>query len=243
MNRRGYVSNELVHWTGRGKSNEHAFSILRTICDEESLRLSYCPTYVHPDFQQKPEMVCFTDIPLKHSHEHCNIFGKFGIGFKKSTMIRYGANPVLYTTGMHFDRIKHINSFLKRMKDLEKDREWRAEMEPYTFTEDETVALREVTEFLQEYSYKNRDEEDYVTYHQREWRVAFSSLPFAGGGMSQLPGMSGIYIRNESPHKILKFSPDDVEFIVVPIRFWWAARKVGKSLNCKVKVYEFAVGG
>ena len=39
-------------------------------------------------------MVCFTDIPLHLSQEHCGIYGKFAIAFKKSNFIKYGANPV-----------------------------------------------------------------------------------------------------------------------------------------------------
>ena len=186
-------------------------------------------------------MACFTDIPLKHSREHCAKFGRFGIGFKKSTMIQYGANPVLYTTGMHFNRIRHLAALLARMKDLGRDREWREEMEPYNFTEDEMIALIEVTEFLQEYSYKNLDDSDYVTYYQREWRLAFNSLPFAGGTNPHLPGMSCFYIRNEQSYAILKFAPNDVSYIVVPLRFWWSARAIGKALGCKVKAYELAV--
>lgn len=242
MKSRNYVNDELVHWTGRGKPDKEAFEILRTICDEETLRLSYCPNYVSPDFEKKSSMVCFTDIPLKHSREHCRKFGRVGIGFKKSSMIQYGANPVLYTTGIHFDRIKLIGSLLDRMKDMEKDREWRQEMESYIFTEDETLALLEVTEFLQEYAYKNQDLSDYVTYYQREWRLAFRSLPFAGDRQPQLPGMSCIYIREGQSHLIFKFARVDVEFIVVPIRFWFKAREIAKYLGCKLKIYEFVVG-
>jgi hypothetical protein len=113
-------------------------------------------------------MVCFTDIPLKHSREQCSKFGSFGVGFKKENLIKYGANPALYTTGVHFNRIKKLANLLSRMEDLEKDREWRDELEPYQFGEEETFALQDVIDFLQEYSYRNNDTSDYVTYYQRE---------------------------------------------------------------------------
>ena len=32
-------------------------------------------------------MVCFTDLPLHLSEEHCDDFGKFGIGFNKDKFI------------------------------------------------------------------------------------------------------------------------------------------------------------
>lgn len=239
--KRHYISNELVHWTGRGKSEAQAFDTLKTICDERLLRLTYCPNYVQPDYKPETAMVCFTDIPLRYSREHCDRFGRFGIGFKKPRMIHYGANPALYTTVTHFVRIRQIAAMLERMKDLEKDRQWREEFEQYFFTEDETVALLEVTEFLQEYSYKNSDLSDYVTYYQREWRLAFRSLPFAGDTTPHDPGMSCFYKRNGNSYPIFKFAPSDVEFIIAPLRYWVAARRIAKHLGCKVKIYEFQV--
>ena len=131
---RAYISAVLIHWTGRGKTQETAFQILETICSENILRLSYCPTYVNSSFEPKSLMVCFTDIPLEHSQEHCSKFGKFGIAFKKSRMIEYGANPVHYIIGTHLHRILHIKQLIDRMKNLEKDREWMQEVERFTFT-------------------------------------------------------------------------------------------------------------
>lgn len=219
MKLRKYIGNELIHWTGRNQSNNDAFEALSSICDENILHLSYCPTYVNKEYEPKAAMVCFTDIPLKYAKEHCSKFGKFGVGFNKSKMILYGANPVFYTTGEHFDRIKKISSLLYRMEDLEKDREWKENHEPYHFTEDETVALQEVTDFLQEYSYKNQDDLCYVTYYQREWRLTFRSLLFAGNTKEWKPGMSCFHIKKGKSYCSFKFSPDDIEFIIVPLRY------------------------
>ncbi|MCB1782331.1 MAG: hypothetical protein KDJ34_20020 [Candidatus Competibacteraceae bacterium] len=216
-------------------------SALTSICDEMILRLSYCPNYVHEKYSADSAMVCFTDIPLRFAKEHCAKFGKFGIGFKKQKMIEYGANPALYTTGNHLDRIKKLAELLARMEDLEKDREWKQDIEPYLFTEDETVAFQEVTDFLQEYSYKNNDLSDYVTYYQREWRLTFRSLPFAGDTKPHEPGMSCFYSRDGKSHRAFKFSQEDVEYIVVPIRYWWPAKKLAHKMNCKLKIYEISV--
>ena len=238
---RAYVNNTLVHWTGRGQTDSEALTALTSICREKILRLSYCPNYVSEDYDRKSAMVCFTDIPLWHAKEHCRIFGKFGIGFKKEKMIGYGANPALYTTGEHFSRIKKLSGLLAKMEDLEGDREWKAEVEPYSFTEDETLAFQEVTDLLQEYSYRNRDHSEYVTYYQREWRLTFRSLPFAGGDKLQEPGTSCFYIRNGKSYGTFKFSNDDVDYIVVPARYWLQGRRLAKEMNCKLKLYGLSV--
>jgi len=124
MKSRKYINDVLVHWTGRNQTDESAMHALTSICDEMILRLSYCPNYVHEEYKRESAMVCFTDIPLSFAKEHCAKFEKFGIGFKKQKMIGYGANPALYTTGKHFDRIKKLAELLARMEDLEKDKEW-----------------------------------------------------------------------------------------------------------------------
>ncbi|PJE54122.1 abortive infection system antitoxin AbiGi family protein [Marinomonas sp. BSi20584] len=240
MKSRGYISNELVHWTGRNQSADSAFSALKAICEEKILRLTYCPNYVNSEYNPKSAMVCFTDIPLNKGKEHCSKFGKFGVGFNKKKMIGYGANPVFYTTGVHFKRIKQISNLLARMENLEKDREWKEPCEPYDFTEDETAAFQEVTDFLQEYSYKNQDDLDYVTYYQREWRITFRSLPYAGDKEHEI-GMSCHYIKNHNTYSIFKFDEGDIEYLIVPIRYWWRTRKLAKQLNCVLKIYEFSV--
>ncbi|TMO66712.1 hypothetical protein CWC18_02760 [Pseudoalteromonas aurantia] len=241
MKLRKYICNELVHWTGRGQDDESAVKALTSICEDQILRLSYCPNYVHDDYKPEEAMVCFTDIPLKYAREHCSKFGKFGIGFNKNKMIQYGANPALYTTGQHFDRIKKLGELLARMEDLEKDREWKEDLEPYSFTEDETLAFQEVTDLLQEYSYKNKDQSDYVTYYQREWRLTFRSLPFAGGSKPHEAGMSCFYVRDNKRYSIFKFNNEDVEFIVVPVRYWLCGWKLAKQMKCKLKIYEMSV--
>src|SRR5207244_6110248 len=41
-------------------------------------------------------IACFTDIPLSLCDKHAANYGKFGIGFKKSSIKRCGGNPVRY---------------------------------------------------------------------------------------------------------------------------------------------------
>lgn len=238
-----YISNELVHWTGRGKKDEEAALILKTICEEEVLRLSYCPQYVQPGMEHGSSMVCFTDIPLNLSREHCDRFGRCAIGFHKKQMIEYGANPVFYTTAKHLERVKHVENLLARMKDLEKDREWKeGEFEPYRFTEDETVALMEVVAFHQEYAYKNNDHGPNPTYYQREWRLPFNILPFAGDNKPHTPGMSCIYSRAGTTYPIFKFAPTDVAYLVVPEACQKAMADIAQVHSWEIKIFEQEVG-
>lgn len=241
MGQRLYINEELIHWTGRAQNDEDAMNTLISICTENILRLSYCPNYVSDDYKPESAMVCFTDIPLMHAKEHCSKFGKFGIGFNKNKMIEYGANPALYTTRKHFDRIKKLANLLAKMEDLEKDRSWKSDLEPYSFTEEETIALQEVTDFLQEYAHRNKDDSDYVTYYQREWRLTFRSLPFAGGSKPLEPGTTSFYTKYDKTYSIFKFSPEDVESIIVPSQYKEEGRKLATKMNCKLKIYEASV--
>lgn len=43
-------------------------------------------------------MVCFTDVPLRHSSEHCKRYGRFGIAFQKLKLMNVGAQPVFYAS-------------------------------------------------------------------------------------------------------------------------------------------------
>ncbi|MEM9687422.1 MAG: abortive infection system antitoxin AbiGi family protein [Bacteroidota bacterium] len=93
-----YLINEsLIHWTGRGKSIEDAFDNLTKIVESSSLRLSRNPiNEKRTNTTVETSMICFTDIPIEKSSNHCLKYGFIGIGFKKGDLIHYGANPVLY---------------------------------------------------------------------------------------------------------------------------------------------------
>jgi len=237
-----YINNELIHWTGRNASDDVAFQALSSICDEEILRLTSCPRYVQGKFKPETDMVCFTDIPLRYSKEHCGVFGRFGIAFCKQKMIEYGANPVFYTTKIHLKRIQEVAELTASLCDYHRDREWKEGCEPYQFTDEQFLALHEITEFSQEYSCKNNDSRDYANYYQREWRLTFNSLKFAGGTTPHRQGQSCFYIRDKKSYKVFRFSPSDVAYIVVPCRYYFLARKLAKKLKCKLKIYEISVG-
>ena len=79
----GYISNYLIHWTGKNNdaSGAEVLSIIGRTCQ---LLLNYNPIFSY-DFNNRiiEKMVCFTDIPLRHSNKHCIKYGRFGIAFDK----------------------------------------------------------------------------------------------------------------------------------------------------------------
>lgn len=159
-------------------------------------------------------MTCLTDMPLERSREHSLKFGKCAVGFNLEKLKSYGANPVFYATEKHYEHIRHLTSLVDRMKNMEKDREWKNDFEPYQFTEDETVSLMILSGLLQEYTHKRDDQRN--QHKQREWRIIFDALPFAGDNTYQSPGMSCFKIVNKNSVRFMNFDPHDIEYIVVP---------------------------
>lgn len=244
-----YISNTLIHWTGRNKSSDDAFEILKKVISNQIIYLSYCPNYATPLSSdvlstrngindRKTMMVCFTDLPLEYSKDFCSKFGTFGIGFKKENMIKYGANPVLYTTNQHLDRMKEISGLIGNLLAKEVDREWRSEGEPYWFTTEQIYALNEVFGFTQEYMYKDRDN----NYYQREWRINYDTLPFESGNGAVKVGYGGM--RGIVGGKFMcemKFSLDDIDYLIIPEKY--ISRKDEFNINIPILIYEEVVEG
>jgi hypothetical protein len=230
------MNDTMLHFTGRNKDDQQAFSALESICKSEELWLSFCPIFSKEEWQKEIAMACFSDILVSEAKSHSEAFGKFAIGFNKHRLIRYGANPVFYTTSKHYNKIKCQLALLDRMKDLEKDREWKECTEPFHFTEDETFSLLIVSGLLQEYSYKQNDNK--LNYSQREWRITFNSLPFAGQNKKLCPGMSSFTKEDGKSVRILKLHPEDIEFIVIPKSFEESGKELAKSISKPYKIFE-----
>lgn len=243
-----YINQSLMHWTARGKKEKESFEVLKMIINEGFLQLSYSPNYgtppANPDEydplnDRRTIMACFTDLPLQFSKTFCEKFGHFGIGFKKETMITYGANPVMYTTNNHLHRIREINDLINKLLKKEMDRGWREELEPYQFTSDQLYALNEIFGFTQEFSYRNRDE----NYFQREWRINYETLQNTRNGIAELPGYGRVKgLRGRDLKFEMKFDIADIDFLVVPRRFRKEILKLGFSSD-QVKIYEVEVLG
>ena len=243
-----FISNTLTHWTGRDKTDETAFSIVEQIITSKKLLLTYCPNYprLAPNRQLKTMMICFTDIPLNLSHEQCDRFGKFGIGFSKEVMIRYGANPVLYTTREMNDRVEKFISLIGKLQSEEVDREWRDAAlnddagDRYQFNSEQFYAMAELAGFMQNYQYSDTS----IDYYQREWRINYETLPKALGlepqenpGQGAIHGSIGEGERRRVVCSML-FDLNDIDYLVVPRAFYDRALHLVTGLRAEVKIYE-----
>lgn len=103
-----YISNELVHFVGRGKHNEEKFQLLLYI-----LRYKWITHFPHnPNISgnlsikinakisdnemYNPEMTCFADIPVEDLSLHMKKYSKFGLSFSKDFIAEAGGIPVHY---------------------------------------------------------------------------------------------------------------------------------------------------
>jgi hypothetical protein len=111
-----YVSDELTHLTGRGKSDEDAYAALLSILRSGTLRHSGEAT-PHGTFPHNPlggavewnpaadliahemfkaDIVCFCDIPVPDLAIHVRKYSRFGLAFPKAFLLGKGATPVFY---------------------------------------------------------------------------------------------------------------------------------------------------
>jgi hypothetical protein len=103
-----YISEELVHFVGRGKAPDDQYSLLVHIL--RSGWLTHPPHNPHisgnlsiktaarisTNEMYSPEVVCFCDIPLEDLHIHTSKYSRFGLSLSKVLVARQGGAPVLY---------------------------------------------------------------------------------------------------------------------------------------------------
>ncbi len=104
-----YVSNELSHFVGRGKSEEEQYNLLvhkilktgwltyppHDPARPRSLSVDFSKP-ISADEALKYEVVCFCDIPESDLAIHVKKYSRFGLAFKKEFLIAKGACPVFY---------------------------------------------------------------------------------------------------------------------------------------------------
>jgi hypothetical protein len=228
-----YVSNELTHWVGRGKTDSEAFEVLKIIFTSKLLKLSQCYTGSKIDknvnLSSAEYMICFTDVPLNLSNKHCDTFGKFGISYKKTKLIPYGANPVLYFTSQLSGSINTFeNRIFSMLDDLKK------ETDP-DFTE--YVNLRRILSFVQTYDYKENDYSDNPNYYQREWRIVFDGSFVTNELDKIVPGQQFLDAGNK--WAFLAFDYSDVESIIIPEAYRNEALELIKGKHhVKLHIYD-----
>ena len=155
----GYISEYLIHWTGKDGEKQGA-DILSIIAESLKLLLSYNPLHSY-DFATHvyEKMVCFTDVPLNHSHKHCSKYGKFGIAFKKQELMCVGAQPVFYSTHVSKHDMDKIFRFLMKQ------------------TEKTTIDKKLYDAFKRHFYFMKRFSDSKDThYYEREWRLGEQTL-------------------------------------------------------------------
>jgi hypothetical protein len=108
--RQRYVSDELCHFVGRGKTQEEQYDILvnrilktgsithgpdHNLTSPRGLHLDLSKP-ISTDEMLKYQVVCFCDIPIDDLDLHVSKYSKFGLSFKKEFLIDRGACPVFY---------------------------------------------------------------------------------------------------------------------------------------------------
>lgn len=159
----GYISDYLVHWTGKTGDDDGARA-LNLIVSSLRLLLSYNRIHIFDLTHEIHEkMVCFTDVPLRHSSEHCKRYGRFGIAFHKLKLMNKGAQPVFYASHTCKRDMDTIYDFLQgQLRDL-------------TVPESVFLALHRHFYFVQRLSDGRADGRD-TYYYEREWRLGEQTL-------------------------------------------------------------------
>lgn len=220
----------LLHFTGRERADNDAYEILKIILNTSELLMSYCPTFAKETFEKRFMMACLTDPEKVDITKHRSLFGNFAIAFKREPMIIYGANPVLYVTTKNLVHIESQICMLKKFEDLNKDREWKEEIEPYQFTHDELLSFYFTAGLSQELEYKGKKD----NYFQSEWRILYQPDLFLGHGKSNEPGMIRPSSLNGKNVGYLKFDEQDVSYILVPEQY--AEKATNDYPNISVKI-------
>lgn len=230
----------IIHWTTRDATDAESFDNLKAIWTSKHLWLNHCPTHTQGGYKREVRMACFTDTPLEACLEVCKKFGKCGIAFRKDKMIEYGANPVFYTTHKYLGQIKRLHKFVDKLLDAERDSEWKSQLEPYQFTEDELISLRDIVGFTQEYTRRNDVDANHVNYDQNEWRIAASTLKVsfreASPGTCTPRGSSAGALEYS-----FVFDPEDIEFFVVPRFFSQEMATLSMGTSIEIKIFEDSV--
>lgn len=108
-------------------------------------------------------MVCFTDVPLRHSSEHCKRYGRFGIAFQKLKLMNVGAQPVFYASHACKRDMDTIFHFLQE------------QVQQTTLPSNLFRALHRHFYFIQRLSDGRADGHD-TFYYEREWRLGEQTL-------------------------------------------------------------------
>ncbi len=111
-----YISNELTHFVGKGKTSEEQYQLLLKILKEGKLihwrnevikvggvsgtTMEFNPkAKVSKNEMFNPGMICFCDIPTGDINIHIRKYSPFGLSFAKHLIVQRGGSPVYYISG------------------------------------------------------------------------------------------------------------------------------------------------
>lgn len=227
------ATDNLVHFLGREHRNSPAnqLEVFKSII-ETGLRTSRITIKYGDGAAIYNQIVCFTDIPLSECDEHTAIYGKFGIGFRKSFVKRLGGNPARYFVDylpgetlddrlvenrgqLYLYLCKNFQTLLKLQNfHRQNTNESLVDQNGLTIVDPKEIEDL-VTSLIHIYSYDKeigdigpaRDEskEMDLYYREREWRIVPSPLSLISRGAVETDG-----------RYFFVFDSRDVNMILVP---------------------------
>lgn len=228
------ISDNLIHFLGRrfkNSPNEQS-GIFKSIV-KNGLRCAKTQIKFGESGVIYSQVVCFTDLPLSSCDEHTAIYGKFGIGFKKSFIKKNGGNPARYfldsypmetkddelveNRGMlyadlcsHFKIIKNLSELMVKNDKLtihdENGNLLLNNQELTNWLNQQIAVLSFEKEMGDLGPARDETKEIDLYYKEREWRL----VPF----ISNL--ISGSVNLDEKGLMFYKFQREDVNMVVVP---------------------------
>lgn len=218
-----FISDYLTHRTGKDKSKDEGFENIKSILSNCRLWLNYCPHFRQQKWTSANlRMISFTDIPHHLTSEHCQRYGKFGIAFKKSALIGYGANPVLYLTDRNKNDAGKVYDYI-----------CDANIDKIKLDSEVLESLKKFFGFVQDYEYKTD-----TYYYEREWRILQNNLEYCAASAIP-PGKCSSFIQNKEEHYYFQFSQNDVEFLICPKDY--VNRLAGVNNKYPILIYEYLV--
>lgn len=229
------ISDNLIHFLARSEKDSPTkqFNIFQKII-ESGLRTSQVKIKFTEGANIINQIICFTDIPLRECDEHTAIYGKFGIGFKKSYVKNIGGNPARYFLdylpgktltedvvesrgGLYMTMCNQFNFLMKLKDQIEKDNTYEIfDSEGNTLFSNEELT-QYLTSMIFSLSFEKemgdlgpaRDDSKEIDlyYKEREWRLVPSTLNTTSG-TAKLGAAADCYFYN--------FNRSDVNMIVVP---------------------------
>jgi len=253
-----YISSFLTHWVGRScSSDDERYDILISkILYRRELLFSYNPipfTSRYGGLRTKDSwginMVCFTDMPLSMSEEHCNKYSRFGIAFHKAPLanclvcpVAYSLNPFIYEA---YSFLYHTALGLKHLTDGATMQEgpktgkqfsydtfmqklhvfllWFQDYAPSEFpnVEGSLLGTPEQYEFFADKK---------VYYYEREWRAVYREGDKFG------------WVSEHEGNEYFRFHESSVAYLICPEAFCKRAAEGLQMIfepSCRPKVLPF----